>query len=163
MAASFGLMAVAWGNVSPTMMFVLFGTLNFWLNSGPNLGTYVLPAICFFPDMRSTCHGISAFAGKFGAIVGACVFPLVHRSPLRVAVVLWIQTGVCLLGAFVSYFFSQDDLDYTHLNKEETHLYIQSIADVVVCKESSPRLPEVSTASTSATSEFSIMESMLSA
>merc|ERR1719329_1239015 len=50
-----------------TLLFGLYCGLVFALNFGPNIGTYVLPAICFPAQCRGTCHGMSAMSGKFGA------------------------------------------------------------------------------------------------
>ncbi|GFY84947.1 phosphate transporter 1;4 [Actinidia rufa] len=46
----------------------------FFANFGPNATTFVVPAEIFPARLRSTCHGISAAAGKAGAIVGAFGF-----------------------------------------------------------------------------------------
>jgi len=42
--------------------------------SGPNSTTFIMPAELFPARLRSTCHGISAAAGKAGAIIGAFGF-----------------------------------------------------------------------------------------
>ncbi|GAB4843129.1 Low affinity inorganic phosphate transporter 1 [Ancistrocladus abbreviatus] len=46
----------------------------FFANFGPNATTFVVPAEVFPARLRSTCHGISAAAGKAGAIIGAFGF-----------------------------------------------------------------------------------------
>ncbi|KAK9289129.1 hypothetical protein L1049_017602 [Liquidambar formosana] len=46
----------------------------FFANFGPNATTFVVPAEIFPARLRSTCHGISAAAGKAGAMVGAFGF-----------------------------------------------------------------------------------------
>lgn len=46
----------------------------FFANFGPNATTFVVPAEIFPARLRSTCHGISAAAGKAGAIIGAFGF-----------------------------------------------------------------------------------------
>ncbi|KAL5812179.1 hypothetical protein ACOSQ3_027129 [Xanthoceras sorbifolium] len=43
----------------------------FFANFSPNATTFVVPAEIFPARLRSTCHGISAAAGKAGAMVGA--------------------------------------------------------------------------------------------
>ncbi|CAN1139748.1 Probable inorganic phosphate transporter 1-7 [Linum perenne] len=53
---------------------VLYGLTFFFANFGPNATTFVVPAEIFPARLRSTCHGISAAAGKLGAIVGAFGF-----------------------------------------------------------------------------------------
>ncbi|XP_057531166.1 probable inorganic phosphate transporter 1-3 [Amaranthus tricolor] len=53
---------------------VMYGLTFFFANFGPNATTFVVPAEIFPARLRSTCHGISAAAGKAGAIVGAFGF-----------------------------------------------------------------------------------------
>ncbi|XP_075650468.1 inorganic phosphate transporter 1-4-like [Castanea sativa] len=53
---------------------VLYSLTFFFANFGPNATTFVVPAEIFPARFRSTCHGISAAAGKAGAIVGAFGF-----------------------------------------------------------------------------------------
>ncbi|KAK1276437.1 Inorganic phosphate transporter 1-11 [Acorus gramineus] len=51
----------------------LYSLTFFFANFGPNSTTFVLPAELFPTRVRSTCHALSAAAGKAGAIVGAFV------------------------------------------------------------------------------------------
>ncbi|CAH9081919.1 unnamed protein product [Cuscuta epithymum] len=53
---------------------VLYALTFFFANFGPNATTFVVPAEIFPARLRSTCHGISAAAGKLGAIVGSFGF-----------------------------------------------------------------------------------------
>lgn len=53
---------------------VLYAFTFFFANFGPNATTFIIPAELFPARLRSTCHGISAAAGKAGAIVGAFGF-----------------------------------------------------------------------------------------
>ncbi|KAL5551302.1 hypothetical protein UlMin_001478 [Ulmus minor] len=53
---------------------VMYGLTFFFANFGPNATTFIVPAEIFPARLRSTCHGISAAAGKAGAIVGAFGF-----------------------------------------------------------------------------------------
>ncbi|KAM7507722.1 hypothetical protein LguiA_018175 [Lonicera macranthoides] len=57
-----------------TGFVVMYGLTFFFANFGPNATTFVLPAEIFPARFRSTCHGISAAAGKAGAIIGAFGF-----------------------------------------------------------------------------------------
>ncbi|XP_048139694.1 low affinity inorganic phosphate transporter 8-like [Rhodamnia argentea] len=55
-----------------SMTFIAFyGLTLFFANFGPNSTTFIIPAELFPARFRSTCHGISAAAGKAGAIIGA--------------------------------------------------------------------------------------------
>ncbi|KDP21624.1 hypothetical protein JCGZ_03295 [Jatropha curcas] len=58
---------------NPILFTVLVGLTLFFANFGPNSTTFIVPAELFPARFRSTCHGISAAAGKAGAIFGAFV------------------------------------------------------------------------------------------
>ncbi|KAG6418205.1 hypothetical protein SASPL_120405 [Salvia splendens] len=64
-----------WTKRHNRMGFVIMYALTFFFaNFEPNATTFVVPAEIFLARLRSTCHGISAAAGKAGAIVGAYGF-----------------------------------------------------------------------------------------
>ncbi|OAY30017.1 low affinity inorganic phosphate transporter 8 [Manihot esculenta] len=58
---------------NPILFVVLYGLTLFFANFGPNSTTFIVPAELFPARFRSTCHGLSAAAGKGGAIIGAFV------------------------------------------------------------------------------------------
>ncbi|GLJ22734.1 hypothetical protein SUGI_0428350 [Cryptomeria japonica] len=47
---------------------VIYSLTFFFVNFGPNTTTFIVPAELFPAQLRSTCHGISAAAGKAGAV-----------------------------------------------------------------------------------------------
>ncbi|KQK11963.1 probable inorganic phosphate transporter 1-8 [Brachypodium distachyon] len=59
---------------------VLYGLTFFFANFGPNSTTFIVPAEIFPARLRSTCHGISAAAGKLGAIIGSFGFLYLAQS-----------------------------------------------------------------------------------
>uniref|UniRef100_A0A0D6QR60 Major facilitator superfamily (MFS) profile domain-containing protein n=1 Tax=Araucaria cunninghamii TaxID=56994 RepID=A0A0D6QR60_ARACU len=59
---------------------VMYSFTFFFANFGPNSTTFIVPAEIFPARLRSTCHGISAAAGKAGAIVGAFGFLYAAQS-----------------------------------------------------------------------------------
>lgn len=59
---------------------IMYGLTFFFSNFGPNSTTFVVPAEIFPARLRSTCHGISAAAGKAGAIIGAFGFLYAAQS-----------------------------------------------------------------------------------
>ncbi|KAL3648784.1 Low affinity inorganic phosphate transporter 1 [Castilleja foliolosa] len=63
-----------WRDESHIGFVIMYGLTFFFANFGPNSTTFVVPAEIFPARLRSTCHGISAAAGKAGAIVGAYGF-----------------------------------------------------------------------------------------
>lgn len=104
--------------VAPSNTSLLFGMycgLVFSLNFGPNIGTYVLPAICFPAQCRGTCHGVSAMSGKFGAVVGTFAFTLLGKGNLSVIFV--VNFVVAVMGAIFSQLCLKHDWEY--LSAEE--------------------------------------------
>jgi PHS family inorganic phosphate transporter-like MFS transporter len=70
-----------WIQKSHRIGFVVIYSLTFFFaNFGPNATTFVVPAEIFPARLRSTCHGISAAAGKAGAIIGAFGFLYAAQS-----------------------------------------------------------------------------------
>eukprot|EP00438_Fugacium_kawagutii_P026303 Skav221230 [mRNA] locus=scaffold1136:62941:63789:+ [translate_table: standard] len=114
LSAAFGGLAIAWTVVpeAHSLQFVLFCVLVFLLNCGPNLGTYVLPALCFPTTIRSTCHGLSSTGGKIGAVIGTLIFQPISNSQLGVPGFLWLQSIICILGAVVSTACLKHDWEY---------------------------------------------------
>ncbi|KAG2254580.1 hypothetical protein Bca52824_084716 [Brassica carinata] len=53
---------------------ILYGSIFFFSNFGPNTTTFIVPAELFPARFRSTCHGISGAFGKLGAIAGTVGF-----------------------------------------------------------------------------------------
>lgn len=128
LCANFVAMAVvsAVSDGAETLLFALFCSLTFLLNFGPNVATYVLPAICFPTHVRSTCHGLSSFGGKTGAAIGALMFPAVKSSSMGMSGVMALQAVFAAIGAVVSQTLLKHDWDY--LNPEDkcaTESFIQ--------------------------------------
>ncbi|KAF8093103.1 hypothetical protein N665_0390s0011 [Sinapis alba] len=70
-----------WTKPGNDIGFVIIYSLTFFFaNFGPNVTTFVVPAEIFPARLRTTCHGISAAAGKGGAIVGAFGFLYAAQS-----------------------------------------------------------------------------------
>lgn len=69
-----------WLHHNTTGFLVLYAFTFFFANFGPNSTTFIVPAELFPARFRSTCHGISAAAGKAGAIVGSFGFLYAAQS-----------------------------------------------------------------------------------
>jgi len=63
-----------------TGFLILYAFTFFFSNFGPNATTFIVPAEIFPARIRSTCHGISAAAGKAGAMIGAFGFLYAAQS-----------------------------------------------------------------------------------
>lgn len=61
-------------NYSIALFIVIFTLMQFFQNFGPNATTFIIPGEVFPTRYRSTAHGISAAAGKLGAIVSQVGF-----------------------------------------------------------------------------------------
>ena len=106
--ALFGLLYSAAPGSSSAVKFAVFCALSFALNWGPNVATYCLPAQVFPREVRATFHGLSAASGKLGAIIGTFMFSPISAA-FGVAVVMWVQVAVCLLGALLSVWLIPDN------------------------------------------------------
>ncbi|KAK7301043.1 hypothetical protein RJT34_11899 [Clitoria ternatea] len=87
-----------------TMFAILFGVTLFFANFGPNSTTFIVPAELFPARFRSTCHGISAAAGKAGAIIGAFVVQSYTNDKEKgVKTALVTLAAVNMLGFFFTF------------------------------------------------------------
>lgn len=91
-----------WTQKENRIGFVIMYSLTFFFaNFGPNATTFVVPAEIFPARLRSTCHGISAAAGKAGAIVGAFGFLYAAQSTVPSEVDAGYPTGIGVKNALI--------------------------------------------------------------
>ncbi|KAG4428917.1 hypothetical protein IFR05_015604 [Cadophora sp. M221] len=89
-------------NVAPTgASMTLFTLSQFFLNCGPNVTTFLIPVEVFPTRVRSTAHGISAAAGKAGAVLTTFAFGSVTDT-IGIRGVLGILSGVIFLTALLT-------------------------------------------------------------
>ncbi|KAJ6095553.1 hypothetical protein N7486_006299 [Penicillium sp. IBT 16267x] len=98
----------------------IFAISQFVLNAGPNTTTFLIPAEVF-PTLRGTAHGISAAAGKCGAILTAFAFATVEDA-IGLSGILGLFSGVMLLNTLVT-FFIPEPRNHTLEGIERGHLY----------------------------------------
>jgi len=108
-----------WSPSSKNLQFVLLCVLTFALHSGPIIGIYVVPAICFPVHASSTCHGIAAMSGKLGAVVGTLLFQPLSNASLPL--IFLCQMVVSLLGAAVSQVYLRYDWEYVKSVQDMAH------------------------------------------
>ncbi|KAG5638996.1 hypothetical protein H0H81_007904 [Sphagnurus paluster] len=84
--------------LSKPAFIVCFALLQFFFNFGANTTTYCYPAEVFPTRYRATAHGISAAAGKAGAIISALAFNILSKK-IGTPAVLWIFFGCNIAGA----------------------------------------------------------------
>ncbi|MCO5606073.1 hypothetical protein L7F22_060260 [Adiantum nelumboides] len=80
---------------------VLYAFTFFFANFGPNSTTFIIPAEIYPARFRSTCHGISAAAGKAGAIVGAFGFHYAAQSRVEGQQDAGYPTGIGVRASLV--------------------------------------------------------------
>ena len=86
---------------APWLNLLVFGLTFFFTNFGPNTTTFIIPSEIYPSSVRATCHGMSAAAGKMGAIVGAAGFPAVIGA-LGLDGVMYVCAGIALAGLFTT-------------------------------------------------------------
>ena len=82
----------------PATLVFLYGMTFFFANYGPNTTTFILPSLIFEEDHRATWNGVSAAAGKLGALTGATLFAPAADMLGNPAVML-----ICAGVAFVAF------------------------------------------------------------
>ncbi|KAH9972156.1 phosphate permease [Lactifluus volemus] len=100
LSALFLIMGFEFQNFTQTIwktkiLFFLYCLANFFQNFGPNVTTFVIPGEVFPTRYRSTGHGLSAAAGKLGAIVAQVIF---YRKGGAIETILKIFGFVMLTG-----------------------------------------------------------------
>ncbi|XP_044960096.1 probable inorganic phosphate transporter 1-10 [Hordeum vulgare subsp. vulgare] len=110
------------GNAKNAWYIVLYALTFFSANLGPNTTTFILPAELFPARFRSTCHGVSAAAGKVGALVGSVGFLWASQSRdkddvqagyepgIGMMYALIILGAISLLGLVVTYLFTPETM-----------------------------------------------------
>jgi hypothetical protein len=122
-------------------VIVLYALTFFSANLGPNTTTFILPAELFPARFRSTCHGISAAAGKVGALVGSVGFLWAsqarHRGEVQAGYergigmmnALVILGAISLLGLAVTYFFTPETMGRSLEENESNEQGDQDLQD----------------------------------
>lgn len=88
-----------WISIAAFMAFELF------LNMGPHLMTYVLPAKVYPVQVRGQGSGLAASIGKIGAVLGVFCIPVLLKVGGTV-LVLSVSIAVMLLGGVVTILFA---------------------------------------------------------
>lgn len=82
---------------------------------GANTLTFIIPAEVFPTCYRSTCHGISAAAGKFGSIVSLLIVYGInqsYKSESRQGLIFLLFGSVAAFGAVFSWAYLPDPQKY---------------------------------------------------
>ncbi|MDA8062310.1 MAG: MFS transporter [Actinomycetota bacterium] len=102
MALAFGAIALIPGATRNVWLFlVLFAISYFFVELGPNMTTFVLPAEIFPTSIRGAGDGTSAASGKFGAFLGALLVPhLLAWAGLTG--VMGLMAGISVVGVVLT-------------------------------------------------------------
>ncbi|KAJ7154322.1 inorganic phosphate transporter [Mycena crocata] len=92
------ILAAKFHTLSNVGFIICFAFLQFFFNFGANTTTYCYPAELFPTRFRASAHGLSAAAGKAGAIISALAFNSL-TDKIGTPNVLWIFVGCCFAGA----------------------------------------------------------------
>lgn len=106
---------------------ILYGLSYFFANAGPNTTTFVIPTETYPAVIRSTCHGLSAASGKFGAIIGSFfINPLLNATSPQFIFILC--GSISILGAILTFFFIKESkgVDLDLLDQEITPKIVKS-------------------------------------
>ncbi|KAI0141821.1 phosphate permease [Xylariaceae sp. FL1272] len=77
----FSVIGFCYNRLNKGSLLALYVVANFFFNFGPNTTTFIIPGECFPTRYRSTGHGISAAAGKVGAIIAQFISsPLLEKG-----------------------------------------------------------------------------------
>lgn len=93
-----------------SMVFSGFILFNFFINFGPGITTYLLPAEFYSTDIKATGHGLAAGAGKFGAFVGAIFLPVL-QSHVGIYLTVGILSVTLLMGWVLTHILSGEKLE----------------------------------------------------
>ncbi|KAI9346886.1 major facilitator superfamily domain-containing protein [Obelidium mucronatum] len=96
-------LAVFWDTLSTQQVpfLVIFTIAQFFFQFGPNTTTFVIPGEVFPTRFRSTGHGLSAAAGKCGAIIGIqAVGPFFSSNTV---IVLYAFAGIMFSGLLATW------------------------------------------------------------
>ncbi|CAM9493408.1 unnamed protein product [Scytosiphon promiscuus] len=107
MAVLFGVIGLSFGLLQrhTAILMLLYSLTFFFSNFGPNSTTFMLPSLTFPDQVRGSLNGISAAAGKLGALMGSLLFKPAaeawHVGPVLVLCALISLAGGVLTLAFV--------------------------------------------------------------
>jgi MFS family permease len=131
----FLLTGAIFNKTSPQVLMFLYFFSSFVVNFGPNVTSYVMAAETYPTELRGTCHGISAFMGKAGALFATIIF-----GSLTSAQIFFLCGGTCIIGALFTLLFS---VDLTHVSLSEhdaqLELFLEGRLDEYKGKLNSPK------------------------
>ncbi|KAH0527688.1 hypothetical protein TsFJ059_002648 [Trichoderma semiorbis] len=114
-----------------TVVFVAI--CHFMFNMGANTLTFIIPAEIFPTCYRSTCHGISAAAGKFGSIVSLLIVYGInqsYKSSSRQGLIFLLFGSVAAFGAVFSWAYLPDPQRYVDDGEGKKYLETKDLEEL---------------------------------
>ncbi|KAI8619218.1 major facilitator superfamily domain-containing protein, partial [Chytriomyces sp. MP71] len=96
------ILAATWDTIHTQQVpfLVVYTIAQFFFQFGPNTTTFVIPGEVFPTRFKATCHGMSAAAGKMGAILGVqAVGPYFSDNAKPV---LWVFAAIMASGGLAT-------------------------------------------------------------
>jgi len=97
-ACLYAIWAGVTGHTSAGGLITLFTLSQFFLNAGPSASTFLIPVEVFPTRVRATAHGISAAAGKAGAVLTSFAFGIASQA-IGLRGVLGLFAGILTIAA----------------------------------------------------------------
>lgn len=98
----FIIIGFAYNNIGSKGLLALYVLAQFFFNFGPNATTFITPGECFPTRYRSTSHGLSAAAGKVGAILAQVLIgPLRTRGATATNPSPWLNHVMQIYALFM--------------------------------------------------------------
>ena len=115
LAAFIGLfaMSLSSGGSHIQSMSIIFGgfiIFNLFINMGPGITTYLLPAEFYPTNIKATGHGLAAGIGKMGAFAGTLILPILQMH-YGIYITVFVLSFTALLGFGCSYLISLSNKD----------------------------------------------------
>lgn len=101
-----------------SLIFTGFILFNFFINFGPGISTYLLPAQLYKPECKATGHGLAAGTGKFGAFVGTVFLPI-FQARLGIYLTVSILAGTLIIGWLLTWLLEKEKAKLYNLREEE--------------------------------------------
>lgn len=99
---------IGFNSVNFYMIFSGFILFNFFVNFGPGMTTYLLPAKLYDTEIKATGHGFAAGLGKFGAFIGTLFLPLL-QSWIGIYKTVGVLSMTLLLGVVLTYILGKQE------------------------------------------------------
>ena len=100
-----------------------FAVFNIFINLGPGITTYLLPAEIYPTNVRATGHGVASGAAKLGAFLGALFLPILQHA-VGIYMTVLMLSFTALLGYFLSNLIPHKGGEHFAIDDEKSGLVV---------------------------------------